>query len=545
MNIALAQLNFHIGNFEYNFSKISEHIIKAELEGADLIVFPELSVCGYPPRDFLEFEDFIDKCDEVLEKIKPLTQSIGVIVGCPTRNPVVEGKDLFNSAVLIHKGKIVFKANKALLPTYDIFDEYRYFEPETSFNTVNFKGKELALTICEDIWNVGNENPMYKSCPMDELIKQHPDYIINISASPFDYNQIEKRLNVIRANNKRYSIPVIYTNHVGAQTDLIFDGGSIVTDAYGTIKAQLPYFEESMQIIDMDNLSKIHPQEIKDISKIRLIHDALVCGVRDYFAKLGFTKAILGLSGGIDSAVTAGIAALALGPKNVKCLLMPSRYSSSHSVTDSEDLCKRYGIPYDVINIDPMYRVFTEELQPYFSGKSFDVTEENIQSRARGVTLMAMCNKLGYILLNTTNKSEAAVGYGTLYGDLCGGLSVIADLYKTEVYELARYMNRNGEMIPTNIIDKEPSAELRPDQKDSDSLPPYQILDSLLYQYIECRKSPDDLIDMGFDALLVQRVLKMVNRNEWKRFQMAPVLRVSSKSFGMGRRMPIEGEYLS
>jgi len=267
--------------------------------------------------------------------------------------------------------------------------------------------------------------------------------------------------------------------------------------------------------------------------------------VRDYFAKLGFTKAILGLSGGIDSAVTAGIAALALGPKNVKCLLMPSRYSSSHSVTDSEDLCKRYGIPYDVINIDPMYRVFTEELQPYFSGKSFDVTEENIQSRARGVTLMAMCNKLGYILLNTTNKSEAAVGYGTLYGDLCGGLSVIADLYKTEVYELARYMNHNGEMIPTNIIDKEPSAELRPDQKDSDSLPPYQILDSLLYQYIECRKSPDDLIDMGFDALLVQRVLKMVNRNEWKRFQMAPVLRVSSKSFGMGRRMPIEGEYLS
>lgn len=545
MRVALSQLNFHIGNFDHNLTRMQGHIGEAIERGADLIVFPELSVCGYPPRDFLEFDDFIEKCDEVIDKLKPLSQQIGIIAGSPTRNPVPEGKDLFNSAVLLDKGEVVFRAHKALLPTYDIFDEYRYFEPGLEFSTVEFRGKRLAITVCEDIWNVGNENPMYRSCPMDELHKQDPDILVNISASPFDYEQHQKRLHVIRANNARYDVPVVYANHVGAQTDLIFDGGSMVVNRHGVVTARAPYFEEHLLVADMEEGKDLTERVDQQPERIKLIHDALVSGIRDYFAKLGFDKAILGLSGGIDSALTAALAARALGPENVRCLLMPSRFSSTHSVTDSESLCERFGIPYDIVSIDDFYSSFLQGLSGYFEGKPFDVTEENIQSRARGVTLMAFCNKLGYILLNTTNKSEAAVGYGTLYGDLCGGLAVLADVYKTEVYELARYINRDEELIPVNIIDKEPSAELRPDQKDSDSLPPYEILDQILYQYIEKRQSPADLVEAGFERKLVDRILRLVNRNEWKRFQMAPILRVSPKAFGMGRRMPIEGEYLS
>ncbi len=509
MKIALAQLNFHIGNFEYNFSIIEKSVAQAVEQGADLVVFPELSVCGYPPRDFLEFDDFIEKCEAVIEQLKPLTESIGIVVGCPLRNPKIEGKDLFNAAVLIHEQQVVGFAHKALLPTYDIFDEYRYFEPGTVFKTLPFKGKKLALTVCEDIWNVGNENPLYTRCPMDALIKESPDCIINISASPFDYGQAARRIEVVRANTLLYKLPMFYANHVGAQTDLIFDGGSLVVNAEGTVYAELPYFEEAVQVFDLDavngakGLDKAHGEQPKD--KMRLIHDALVKGVKDYFHKLGFQKAILGLSGGIDSAVTAIIAARALGPENVKCLLMPSAFSSDHSVNDSVELCKRAGIPYEIVPIAPMYDVFVEQLHPLFDGKAFDVTEENIQARVRGVTLMAMCNKHGYILLNTTNKSEAAVGYGTLYGDLCGGLAVLADVYKTEVYLLSEYINKDNEFIPRNIITKAPSAELRPGQKDQDTLPLYDLLDTILYQYIELRQSPADIIDAGFDAAIVRR----------------------------------------
>lgn len=551
MKIALAQINVHIGNFEANFNKIAHFIDDAKKQQADIVLFPELSVCGYPPRDFLDFDDFVDKCYEVIEKIKPLTQEIAVVVGSPSRNPKIEGKDLYNSAFFIFEGEIKYIVNKALLPTYDIFDEYRYFEPATEFQNITFKGRKIALTVCEDLWNVGNDNPMYKACPMDVLIKDkvQPEVMLNISASPFDYDHAAGRITTLKANTAKYKIPVFYVNHCGAQTDLIFDGGSIVVNANSVVFDEMKYFEEQLAVYDLDevinsaktqNLDNVQPKE-----KIDLIYRALVTGIRNYFEKLGFKKAILGLSGGVDSALTAVLAADALGAENVWGLLMPSQYSTGHSVSDALALAKNIGIKHDTIAIKNMYDSVIGELTPLFDGKSFDVTEENIQARLRGLTLMAMCNKHGYILLNTTNKSEAAVGYGTLYGDLCGGLAVLADVYKTEVYELVAYINREKEIIPQHIITKAPSAELRPGQKDQDTLPPYDVLDKILFQYIELSQSPQDILQLGFDEYTVRRTLKMVNSNEWKRFQFPPVLRVSPKAFGVGRRMPIEGKYLS
>lgn len=551
MKIALAQINVHIGNFESNFNKIEQFIQDAKKLQADIILFPELSVCGYPPRDFLDFDDFVDKCYEVIDKIKPLTQDIAVVVGSPSRNPKIEGKDLFNSAFFIFEGEIKHIVNKALLPTYDIFDEYRYFEPATEFQNITFKGRKIALTVCEDLWNVGNDNPMYKACPMDVLIKDkvQPEVMLNISASPFDYDHAAGRITTLKANTAKYKIPVFYVNHCGAQTDLIFDGGSIVVNANSVVYDEMRYFEEQLSVYDLDEvIASAKTQTLDNVQpkdKIELIYRALVTGIKNYFEKLGFKKAILGLSGGVDSALTAVLAADALGAENVWGLLMPSQYSTGHSVTDALDLAKNIGIKHDTIAIKNMYDQVVNELTPLFDNKPFDVTEENIQARLRGMTLMAMCNKHGYILLNTTNKSEAAVGYGTLYGDLCGGLAVLADVYKTEVYELVAYINREKEIIPQHIITKAPSAELRPGQKDQDTLPPYEILDKILYQYIELSQSPQDILDLGFDEFTVRRTLKMVNNNEWKRFQFPPVLRVSPKAFGVGRRMPIEGKYLS
>lgn len=551
MKIALAQINVHIGNFESNFNKIEQFIQDAKKLQADIILFPELSVCGYPPRDFLDFDDFVDKCYEVIDKIKPLTQDIAVVVGSPSRNPKIEGKDLFNSAFFIFEGEIKHIVNKALLPTYDIFDEYRYFEPATEFQNITFKGRKIALTVCEDLWNVGNDNPMYKACPMDVLIKDkvQPEVMLNISASPFDYDHAAGRITTLKANTAKYKIPVFYVNHCGAQTDLIFDGGSIVVNANSVVYDEMRYFEEQLSVYDLDEvIASAKTQNLDNVQpkiKIELIYRALVTGIKNYFEKLGFKKAILGLSGGVDSALTAVLAADALGAENVWGLLMPSQYSTGHSVTDALDLAKNIGIKHDTIAIKNMYDQVVNELTPLFDNKPFDVTEENIQARLRGMTLMAMCNKHGYILLNTTNKSEAAVGYGTLYGDLCGGLAVLADVYKTEVYELVAYINRKKEIIPQHIITKAPSAELRPGQKDQDTLPPYEILDKILYQYIELSQSPQDILALGFDEFTVRRTLKMVNNNEWKRFQFPPVLRVSPKAFGVGRRMPIEGKYLS
>lgn len=551
MRIALAQINVHIGNFESNFDKIARFIQQAETSGADIILFPELAVCGYPPRDFLDFSDFIDQCYAVIDRIKPLTHKTAVIIGSPARNTRAEGKDLFNAAFFIHEGEIQHVVHKALLPTYDIFDEYRYFEPATEFSNITFKGRRIALTVCEDLWNVGNDNPMYKACPMDMLIQDadRPEVMLNISASPFDYNHATERIETLKANTRKYGIPVFYVNHCGAQTDLIFDGGSLVVNGNAVVYDELPYFEEVLRVYDLDAIiaseKTLQADQEQEKEKVALIYQALVTGIRNYFEKLGFKKAILGLSGGIDSALTAVLAVHALGKENVWGLLMPSQYSTGHSVADAEALAKNLGMRYDIVPIKNMFDTVEANLSPLFAGKPEDVTEENLQARLRGLTLMAMCNKHGYILLNTTNKSEAAVGYGTLYGDLCGGLAVLADVYKTEVYQLSNYINRNTEIIPQNSIDKAPSAELKPGQKDQDTLPPYDILDAILYQYIELHQSPQDIIEQGFDAHTVNRALKMVNANEWKRWQFPPILRVSPKAFGLGRRMPIEGKYLS
>jgi len=549
MKIALAQLNYHIGNFESNTAKIIDHIKKARTNGAHLVVFGELCVCGYPSRDFLEFDEFIDLCETSAQKIAEHCTGIACIIGLPTPNHRAEGKALNNSAYFIEDGKVKAIVNKALLPNYDIFDEYRYFEPATEFNCIEFKGHRIALTICEDLWNT-IENPLYVTRPMDILMQQQPDVMINIAASPFAYNHDEERIEILEDNAKRYQLPLLYVNNVGAQTELIFDGGSLVFDKTGKLIDELPYFEESVAYYNLDDHSEVtfqHPSTLKAErdSDIEQIHQGIILGIRDYFYKSGFKQAILGLSGGIDSAVVCALAAEALGPQNVMAVLLPSRFSSDHSIKDAEDLVKNLGCMHETIAIKDITEAFENTLSPQFKGLPFNIAEENIQSRSRAVVLMAMCNKFGYILLNTSNKSEAAVGYGTLYGDMCGGISVIGDVYKTQVFELARHINREREIIPENSIIKPPSAELRPNQKDTDSLPEYDILDKILAGYIEHQYSSAEIIKMGYDEATVRRVIRLINLAEHKRYQTPPILRVSPKAFGMGRRMPIVGKYLS
>ncbi|MGN6395162.1 MAG: NAD+ synthase [Mucilaginibacter sp.] len=548
MKIALAQLNYHVGNFESNTAKIIDNIKKARNEGADLVVFAELCVCGYPSRDFLEFKEFIDLCESAAQIIAKECLGIGCIIGLPTPNHRPEGKDLNNSAYFIEDGKVKAIVNKALLPNYDIFDEYRYFEPATEFSCIEFKGHRIALTICEDLWNT-IENPLYVTRPMDILIQQQPDVMINIAASPFAYNHDEERIAILSDNAKRYQLPLLYVNHVGAQTELIFDGGSLVFEGTGRLIDEMPYFEESLayyMLGDKSDISFEHPTTMKPQrdSDIEQIHQGLVLGIRDYFHKSGFKQATLGLSGGIDSAVVCALAAEALGPKNVMAVLLPSHFSSDHSIKDAQDLVDNLGCMSQVVPIANITDAFEATLKPQFEGLPFNIAEENIQSRSRAVLLMAMCNKFGYILLNTSNKSEAAVGYGTLYGDMCGGISVIGDVYKTQVFELAKHINKDRELIPLNSITKPPSAELRPGQKDTDSLPEYDILDKILQVYIEERRSSAEIIKMGYDEATVRRVIKLVNTAEHKRYQTPPILRVSPKAFGMGRRMPIVGKYL-
>lgn len=549
MRIALAQLNYTIGNFELNFEKIAAAIEKAKSEKADLVVFSELSVCGYPPHDLLEHKAFIDKCYFWVEKIAEITAEIAVIVGAPTLNTNPKGKTLYNSAYFIENKKITKVYHKALLPTYDIFDEYRYFEPGNCFETIDYKGLKIALTICEDLWdNPPVENPfgktrLYNVSPMKELAKLQPDIAINISASPFDYNKTAIKEEIFTSHAVKHNVPLLYVNQVGAHTDLIFDGGSLIIDNKGTICDALAIFNEDFKIIDTDNIQKNTNELSIHQSRIGKIHDALVLGIRDYFNKTGLKQATLGLSGGIDSAVTLVLAARALGKDNLRVLLMPSKYSSDHSVNDAVKLAQNLPVKYDILNIQNGVDSVETTLKPLFEGLQTDITEENIQARMRGILLMALSNKFGHILLNTSNKSEIAVGYGTLYGDMNGGLSVLGDVYKTDVFLLAKYINRDNEIIPVNIITKPPSAELRPNQKDSDSLPEYDILDAVLYKYIEQQKSAEEIINEGFDAALVKRVIKLVNFNEYKRFQTPPILRISSKAFGMGRKMPIVARY--
>jgi NAD+ synthase (glutamine-hydrolysing) len=552
MKIALAQINYHIGNFESNIQKIRHAIARARDGGADLVVFAELAVSGYPPRDFLEFDDFVERCYRAVCDLARDSGDLAVIVGAPSLNTDPKGKRLHNSAYFLYHGTIMAVTHKSLLPNYDIFDEYRYFEPFKDWKIIEFKGHRIALTICEDLWDIGDV-PLYTVSPMEELSRFNPDMMINIAASPFHYNQPVLRKKVLGDNAARYHLPLFYVNHVGAQTELLFDGGSMVIDREGNVIDEMTYFDEDFRVYKLTTLSgrqlieniAAASTESRDMSKTALIHDALIMGIRNYFSKMGFQKAILGLSGGIDSAVTLVLASEALGAGNVTSVMLPSRFTSAPSLEDAQMLAQNLGVVFEIINIETAFQSLQKTLGPFFKDRPFDITEENMQARIRALILMALANKFGYVLLNTSNKSELAVGYGTLYGDLCGGLSVLGDVYKTEVFHLATHINKDREVIPANTIVRPPSAELRPDQRDTDSLPEYQILDQILYEYIEQRKGPAELIEEGYKEEEVRRILRMVNTNEFKRFQTPPILRVSPKAFGMGRRMPIVAKYLS
>jgi NAD+ synthase (glutamine-hydrolysing) len=551
MKVTLAQLNYTIGDFEKNTGKIISAINKAKKQKADLVLFSELSICGYPPLDLLEYKYFIERCEIYVKKVVSHCSDIAAVIGAPTLNTKPKGKNLFNSALFINNRKIEYIINKTLLPTYDIFDEYRYFEPNSEFNIIEFQNYRIAITICEDLWynqpilTQFGKNKLYTISPAERLSKFNPDFLINIAASPFSYTHEESRQNILTGNAKNHKLPVIYLNQVGANTELIFDGDSVIINKKGTVIGRLKAFEEDLITYDIETIIKNTETETKYESSagIKKIHDALILGIKDYFEKSDFKTAVLGLSGGIDSAVTLVLASKALGRENLRALLLPSKYSSEHSITDAVKLADNIGVKYDIIKIDDIVNQFDISLRPVFYNLPADITEENIQARIRGNLLMALSNKFGNILLNTSNKSETAVGYGTLYGDLSGGLSVLGDVYKTYVYKLAEYINKDKEIIPKAIIEKPPSAELKPNQRDTDSLPEYNILDKILFNYIELQKSDKEIANSGINPDLVRKVIKMVNTNEYKRFQTPPVLRISSKAFGYGRRLPLVAKY--
>ncbi len=543
MRIALAQINFHVGNFAYNLDKMLQAIGEGRDQKADLIVFPELSVCGYPPRDMLFSDLFVNQCIQTVHELAKACTGIAAIVGGPSRNTDKGGKSLFNSAYLLYDGAIQHVYNKGLLPTYDVFNEYRYFEPAKKFDTVLFKGKRIAITICEDIWNI-NGLGIYPVNPPDILARQTPEMIINISASPFAWNHRPQRLQILMENAAKYKVPVFSSNLVGGQTDLLFDGASAVCNHEGKLMDVMPAFEESLRTYELNEVMN-HPgidlpSAPDDREKYRLMRQALVMGIRDYFRKTGIRKAILGLSGGLDSALTLVLAVEALGAENLWAVLLPGPYSSKHSVTDALQLARKLGVHNDIISIHDVVKSFDQSFEPYFADTTSGIAEENIQARTRAVILMGLSNKFGHMLLNTSNKSEAAVGYGTLYGDMCGGLAVIGDVYKTEVYGMAALINEQEEIIPDNTIIKPPSAELKPDQKDTDSLPPYDILDSILFRLLEKQQDAPSIIAEGFDKALVRKIARMVFMNEYKRYQSPPILRVSPKCLGIGREMPLE-----
>lgn len=536
MKIALAQLNFIIADIDGNSRKIIDTIEQAKSQDADLVVFSELAVCGYPPDDLLDYPHFIRSCEEGLMKIAASCMGIAAIVGCPVINTHDKGRRLFNAACVLKDGKVLDIIEKTLLPTYDVFNETRYFEQNDSFNPVDLEGNRIGISICEDLWH-HMESFSYKTNPLKELAAFHPDIMINISASPFNKGKVRERYEIIEREVKAHGLPMVYVNQVGVHTDLIFDGNSMVVNGDGTIALQLPAFEEAIAYYDTAAAQTHKPLET--LGDIESLHRALVFGTREYFSKMGFTKAVLGSSGGIDSAVVQALASEAIGAENVTALLMPSEFSTEGSIADAKALSGTLGNPYHIISIKDIYNSFGAALKPVFGDLPFNLAEENMQARSRAILLMAMSNKFGNILLNTSNKSEMSVGYTTLYGDMCGSLSLIGDVYKTEVYELARYINRDKEIIPAEIIEKAPSAELRPGQKDIDSLPEYDILDGILELYIEERLGPHDIIAKGFEPQLVERVIRMVNNNEFKRFQAPPILRVSHKAFGRGRIIPL------
>ena len=541
MKIALAQINPTVGDFKGNLARIVDAADRAAGLGARLTVFSELVVCGYPPADFLEKPSFLARCRSAVEELAAATSglSTAVLVGVALPAELGSGKPAVNAAVLIDKGQVILEQHKRLLPFYDVFDEQRYFSPSKGQKVVELDGLRLAITICEDAWNDKNfwQHRLYKSDPMEELMGQHPGIHINLSSSPFWHGKRAIRREMLAAIARRDGIPVLMCNQVGGNDSLIFDGSSVAINGRGELIGQGKSFEEDLVVLDPFETKAVECPQDKDTEAAYL---ALVMGTRDYVRKCGFKKVLVALSGGIDSALVAAVATDALGPENVLGIGMPSPYSSSGSIDDSRRLAENLGIQFEVIGISDLFEDYTRALKPMFDGMRTDTTEENIQSRIRGVLMMALSNKFSALVLTTGNKSEMAVGYCTLYGDMVGALAVIGDLVKTRVYAVCRWLNREGEIIPPAVIDKPPSAELRPDQKDTDSLPPYEVLDPILEAYVERYETPEEIAQAtGSPLALVQHVVRLVERSEYKRQQAAPVLKVTSKSFGMGRRFPI------
>jgi NAD+ synthase/NAD+ synthase (glutamine-hydrolysing) len=540
VKIALGQINPTVGDFSGNAAKIIDYSRRAQSGGAGLILFPELSVCGYPPRDLVERASFVARNRETVEHIAAATQGIAVICGLVTPASSDTGKSVMNSAALLMDGKVAFVQSKMLLPTYDVFDEMRNFAPAKSQDLFSFCGNRMALTICEDAWNDKRfwSKRLYTVDPVEALIRAGGNFVLNISASPFWIGKRELRRDMLTSIARQHQVPVVMVNQVGGNDSLVFDGSSIVLNPAGQIVAQGRSFTEDLIYFDSKTLTgDLHEQIAGDEGSV---YSALVLGTRDYMHKCGFEKAIIGLSGGIDSALTAAIAADAVGAENVIGVGMPGPYSSPGSIDDARTLAGNLGIRFELLSINRAFEAYRQTLQGVFRGCKEDVTEENIQSRARGTLLMALSNKFGAIVLSTGNKSELGVGYCTLYGDMVGGLAVISDVPKTLVYKLSEYVNSRHPVIPQATLEKPPSAELRPNQKDSDSLPPYEVLDAVLEDYVEDSQPAERIAsDRGFDVEVVRRVICMVDRAEYKRQQAAPGLKISPKAFGYGRRLPI------
>jgi len=561
MKIALAQINPTVGDIAGNLAIHRDYIARAKAAGADVVIFPELSIVGYPPKDLLLKPHLVDNCAAAIEQLAAAAQGVTAIVGYPERNTADAGRPLHNAVAILRDGKIIAKRFKSLLPTYDVFDESRYFEPGPDTELTFINNKPCGISICEDLWNDEEfvDRPLYHFNPIGALAEAGAEVLLNISASPFTVGKHDYRLKLFAHQAKRWQLPIVYVNQVGGNDDLVFDGNSVVFDRNGNLIAQAKDFAEDLLIVDLQSPPTMSggPTDAHRAG-VASIHAALVLGLRDYVRKCGFKTVVLGLSGGIDSAVVAALAAEALGPKNVTGIALPSRYSSDHSKSDAEILAQNIGLTFLTISIEQAHAALEQTLTAAHSVLSTQhsvpippagLAEENVQARIRGNLLMALSNKFNHLLLTTGNKSEVATGYCTLYGDMCGGLAVISDVPKMIVYELARYMNDQAAKagrtppIPEGSITKPPSAELRPNQKDQDSLPPYDILDQIIERYVEREQSAADIIAAGFDAAIVAKVIRLIDLSEYKRKQMAPGLKVTSRAFGFGRRMPIAQRY--
>jgi NAD+ synthase (glutamine-hydrolysing) len=540
VKVALGQIDPTVGDFSGNARKIIDYSRRAQSHGAGLILFPELAVCGYPPRDLVERSSFVVRNRETVDRIAAETRGIAVICGLVTPADSTAGKSVMNSAALLRDGKVAFLQSKMLLPTYDVFDEMRNFAPAKSQELFDFCGNRMALTICEDAWNDKQfwNKRLYTFDPVEALMRAGGNFVLNISASPFWIGKRELRRDMLATIARNYKVPVAMVNQVGGNDSLVFDGSSLVLNAEGKVVAQGRSFEEDIVYFDSETLTgEVHEQVAGEEASV---YAALVLGTRDYMHKCGFRNSIVGLSGGIDSALTAAIAAEAVGPENVLGIGMPGPFSSEGSIEDARALARNLGIRFELLPINHVFEAYRRTLQEVFAGRKEDVTEENLQSRARGTLLMALSNKLGAIVLSTGNKSELGVGYCTLYGDMVGGLAVISDVPKTLVYRLSQYVNSRRALIPPATLEKPPSAELRPNQKDTDTLPPYEVIDAVLEDYVEDSHPPERIAaDHGFDVAVVRRVIGLVDRAEYKRQQAAPGIKISAKAFGYGRRLPI------